>query len=399
LLHVLSFLIAGLVVAGTFRLARFLTNSRLALAAALIAAVVPVFLVQAMDIYLDLPLSAAVIWTLTMAVEGRLWSAVLLSALACAIKPTGLVVIPPVAATIASDKRRPKWPLFAGLGVAGTLVVVPIVLLNRAAPIVGREPGLETVRRSLTYLENHIDILVLVLLVLVFGAFGFMQRRRERRVEPGTTLILWIALVSYWAFFALHPLVLSAGVPALPRYSVVVVPILSVLLVKLIADLRSRIGIAVIPLLILILLLNWFGTFNSPDGNFYTLSERSLSYSRHVRVQAAALSAFESIAQEMPTYYDHFTHYRFQYPEMGWSARGPIDGEPVYLHLEEFDNPSFEFPNEFAVLYEAPWLGGEVIGRIVDRAVEDPMRHVEDLVFKDGPFENHIYIISTVEEG
>lgn len=144
---------------------------------------------------------------------------------------------------------------------------------------------------------------------------------------------------------------------------------------------------------LILFLANLYGRVEPPSSNRYPLAERSLAYQKMLAVQRASFHRFEELARRMPAYYDHFTHYRIAHPETGWSGGPVMDGTPVGItpdrHWEDLAN----MPEEFVMLIEAEWLGGEQLAEIKLRALNSDAWDVQTEVFANGEFRNEVVVV------
>ncbi|MEJ2542114.1 MAG: hypothetical protein P8188_19475, partial [Gemmatimonadota bacterium] len=218
-------------------------------------------------------------------------------------------------------------------------------------------------------------------------------RQKEHRVSPRLSGAALLLVVSFLLFFFLNPLA-SKGVPGLPRYTTMFSPLLAAGLVasserRLSGRLRALPG----TLFLVLFLANMGGRLEPPSMNLYPLAERSLAYEKLLSVQQASLDRLQELGQTMPTYYDHFAHYRLSYPETGWAA-GPLEsGTPVRITRNPTWRELTGMPDEFALLIEAEWLGGEELAAIERRATASPEWTVETEVFEEGEFTNRVLVV------
>ena len=79
-----------------------------------------------------------------------------------------------------------------------------------------------------------------------------------------------------------------------------------------------------------------------------------------------------------------------RYPLMGY-AKGPLENGHSIRHEEPYKHGRLEdFPDEFYMLYEFPWLGGEIIRDVRDAAEADPTRRVAVVEITAGDFKSQL---------
>lgn len=394
-LHVVSFLLLGAIAAAVFHIVHHVTGSAsLAIAASILAVTFPPMVVQGSDVYLDLPLAVAVTWTLAMLLDGRyVWS----SAFACvaaSVKPSAAIMLPAIAVILLTRRHfRMNWAKL--LLLPAIISVVPLLIdshLQRgdgnAAATVGFILSITIgyLRRMPVFLALTMAVLILTFVALWGPVTGSIPRKARELMLSASSLVVGFAL-----FFVLNPLV-SKGVFALPRYTTMMSPLISsALVVGFWAIWRRRIALAASAAVALVFLLNMHGALAPRSHNSYPLAERSLAYEQLLDVQIEAFSAFAVLAGAMPAYYDHFAHFRFEYPQMGWASARPTAGMPVHT-TPDFDAELSDMPPEFALLIGGPGLGGRKLEALKRQAMDDPSWAVEVSDFTEGEFSNQIAI-------
>jgi len=401
-LHLLSFVAGAALAAAVFVIAHRITASAYTSAlAALITMLYPPVLVQASDVYLDLPLAAAMMWSIALGVRHRYGLAILAATLAAWIKPTGIIVVPVLAyilhrGTLPNRTRR----TFTGLLVLP--LAVALMPLLTATPRRTRSEFSAFERTILTALDtawysSHVPALILLLGSTAIALL--IRRGRGPRAEnigngDAFTAVL-IGLLATVAFYLLNPLVTS-GFELLPRYTVTLAPLLAILVTAGIHRappiLRTSIGLGISGALLVMA----FGWLTPNAGNNYAISERDLRYEDHLAVQMEAIGDLEQLGPTLPVFYDHFTYYRFKYPEMGWVDADSPNGTAVYL-ASPGTYTLDSMPQEFAMLLERQWLGGDTL-RALWREAHASSRHaIEVHLHEVGEFQNYVVVIQEVD--
>lgn len=403
ILHIASFIATGALVAGVYLLVVASTEWRLAgLLAASLTVLYPPTLVQASDVYLDLPLAAVMVWAVVFAVADRRLLATLAASIAIWIKPTGVVLVP-VLAYLMLTKRSARSSTFkttVHLAVPSA-IAIGIFLVGPSSDRSGAGV-IERVVRTFSVtawhtVRNPSLLISFALTVWALSVLISIERQRELparlfRLTGGCTA----TVVSTVVFYLLNPLATS-GHALLTRYTVTLTPFLAVLTTIALWHFRPRVAVAGVIAGGALFMVGMFGALSAPGPNNYSLSERDLSYEHHLTVQSRGIRELEQLAVTMPVLVDHFTYFRFAYPEMGWvSGDVPLDVRPVFLDRQMAWSLD-AMPREFALLYEHPWLGGETLNELMVEAEASPLHSVEVFILRSGEFENFVAVVRTLD--
>lgn len=400
-LHLVSFILVGILGAGVFRAVNVGTsNKNLAFIAAVSAVIFPPMVVQASDIYLDLPLAVAVTWAFVYAFESRFSSAIILLVVAAAIKPTALVAIPPMAFYFWKTAYRRRNAL-AMLVFPAAIAVTPFLVLGtvvRPSPEVAPSEALSTFAFT-TSMFSRMPVLVGFLLVVAVLPY-FVNRRGTGDHRQSAMLMCGLFLpISFIYFFLLNPLV-SRGYPALPRYTTLFLPLAVIsfcISLSLIAKRRVVLssGLAVV----CVFALNLHGGLEPSSSNEFWTAQRSLKYEQMLEVQEEAFHAFAAHARSMPGIYDHFAHYRIEYPETGWVPEGGVpSGLDAYGRTDLSGHSLPELPDQFVMLIENQWLGGARLADIRDTALASPDYTVDIEEVRRGEFSNQVIVVTRLSQ-
>lgn len=403
LLHLISFALAGLVAAGVARVVGAFARPLTAYAAGVASVAFPPMIVQASDVYLDLPLAAAVVWSLAFAVEGRLGFAVVASFVAVWVKPMGLIAPLMTASVLILLGRRRAAPWLA---LPLVPLALPLLVSDSAGSFdeLGRSAAqrfLDAAGLSFGYMRTQPDLLLLLALTAGLGIASIMRDRaagaavlgEARNLRTVSMTATLIGVACFYAVIFANPLI-SRGAPALPRYSVVVVPLLLIALSAALSHVTPTAAPAVLVVVGAGFLLNAYGVMYPFAGNTFALSERSLAYEDHLRSQQDGLDRIGDLGKRIPVFYDLFAHYRFAFLDIGWAEEAPGAGTSAYLEPRLDEVALDALPDRFAMLLEAAWLGGAELDRIWQLAQDDPSRAVDVEEYRSGPYVNYVVTVS-----
>ena len=394
-LHLVSFALVGALAAAVYRIVGRLTeDGRLAVGGAVAALLYPPLVVQGSDVYLELPLAVAATWALAWAFEGRWRAAIATLTVGALIKPTAIIVVPALAAAFLMRSRGIR-PLLA-LSIPTAVSVFPVFADRAVKASTAAAPS--TVGRVTAETLGYLEAMPVLLAVILAAVLLYLAGMRAKRLDEAGRAAMVAALIlvlSYLAFFCLNPL-LTKGFAGIPRYTILFAPVLcAVVITGAQAVWTRRGGWAAAGGLAIVFVLNLHGGLEPENpGNIYPLAERSLAYERLLSVQQQGMARFEELATRMPSFYDHYTHYRLAYPDVGWSAGNAVQGTPAWLNPGRPWANLENRPDRFVMLLDAPWLGGRELLTMWERAVESPEWDVSEERFEDGPFTNHVLILS-----
>jgi hypothetical protein len=366
ILHVVSFGLAALTVAGAYRLIAHSAPGLVAVLGALAVMVFPPMIVQTADIYLDLPLTCLGTWGLVMLVERKFIAASALITLAVWVKPLAVIFAAVLLGfTLIYGERRRRVTRAIALSFPPLVAAALISLLQAAQstrlPLIDRYVA--AVGASGEFLATMPDLLAILGVTLVLIIVSIREATAQE-----TFRMMSLVLISLFAFVLLNP-VISQGIPLLPRYYIAFMPALVAGNLSYLS-LKSRpVAFGVISILILAFAINFNGLYYFyEDHPTYVLAERSLAYRDLLALQIEDVALLTDLSREMPVYYDYFGFYRLEYPELGYSEGPPASGVSVFHHRELATASLADLPDRFAFVFEYPVLGGEVLLRIWDEA-------------------------------
>ncbi|HUP16930.1 MAG TPA: hypothetical protein VM848_12875 [Acidimicrobiia bacterium] len=366
ILHTISFGLAALTVAATYRLIAHTAPGIVAVVGALAVLVFPPMLVQTADVYLDLPLTCFGIWSLVMLVERRFIAASALVTMAVWIKPLAIIFAAVGAAFVFSQgdpQRRIRRTIVLA---APPLVVAAIVSLLQSAssvppPLLDRY--VVSIGGSSQWLGAMPDLIGLGIVTLLL-----IPAMIKSGVRQDTFTIMSLVLLSAVLLVLLNPLV-SFGIPFIPRYYIAILPAMIAGVLSFLSSKSRLLALSAASALIVIFVVNLNGAlYPYKDHPTYALAERSFAFRDLLALQIEDVGLLTELGQAMPVYYDYFGFYRLEYPELGYS-KGPLESGISVFHNPELAGASLEnMPARFAFIYEYPVLGGEFLQRIWDEA-------------------------------
>ena len=366
-LHALSFALYGLLVLAIYLIIRRSTSNEMALLGAAVAGIFPPLLVQAADVYIDLPVACLTAWSVHALLQRKYIRAAVLISAAIWFKPIGVIYLP-VLLFHYLRHGNPRGRLLA----ASSLLVAPVAVLALITAFGTPKGQLDAPTIRLTgaavstgqLLMTVPDVLGLILLTLVVASIALRRRRLVEQLE-----IAVFVLLGGFAFAVLNPLV-TIGIPLLPRYYIGIVPLLIAGLVVQLSNSSRAAGRLTFGAIGLVFLVNLSGAlYPYKTHATYALAERSFAYQDLLHLQQEGVALLEDVGRTRPIYFDFYRYFQFHYPEMGYTSGPPTEGVSTYHDI----NASLEIenlPNEFALLFEYPTIGGGQLKEIWDNAVE-----------------------------
>lgn len=366
ILHFISFALAALTVAATYRLIAHSAPGVIAVVGALAVLIFPPMIVQTADIYLDLPLACLGTWSLVFLLERRFVAASLLTTLAVWVKPLAVIFVGAGALFVLIHDVRKGRVLRALVLWTPALVVAALISVLQSShssppPLLDRY--VISVGGSAQLLQAMPDLIAIFLVTLLI-----IPVLIKEGVKQEIFTVMSLLLISVVALVLLNPMV-SHGIPILPRYYIAILPAVIASILTFLASKSRSMALAAASILILAFAININGLFYPfKEHSTYALAERSLAYRDLLALQVEDVSILAELSKEMPVYYDYFGFYRFEYPELGYSD-GPLEsGVSVYHHPELAQTSLAEMPSNFAFVYEYPVLGGDVLLRMWEEA-------------------------------
>ncbi|MDA8018062.1 MAG: hypothetical protein MPN21_11505 [Thermoanaerobaculia bacterium] len=374
-LHLVHFALSAWALTSLWRLAVHLMPADLsrcwALAGVLSVAMCPLFSVQAGYMYLEIPILAFASAALADWVEGRTVLAGIWTTLAALVKPPGMIIGGALAlcallTPVASRQRLGDVVRLA----AGPLLYAGVFLLVRPHPT-----GSFATWEAQLYYAGSIPDLMAVLVVFIASSAVFRPWRGvgDGDDKPARAALASSALVvTFFTFYVVLALA-DTSVNLLPRYYLQVVPVALLGTVAMVGARRPRLGVTGLIALSLFFLANRKGHFYpEADSTRFAVTERSMAYLELADLQDQGLRELLKLSDVDPVFYGLYEHYRIHYPAMGYDFEKPTRGHCIFFELP-FRNGRLEaYPGRFHMLYDAPWLGGEVMMRVAFDAKNDP---------------------------
>jgi hypothetical protein len=394
ILHIISFALAALTVAATYRLIAHSVPGVIAVLGALAALLFPPMIVQTADIYLDLPLTCLGMWGVVMLVERRFTTASALITGAVWVKPLAVIFAATGAMFVLSEgDRRGRIRRAVAFAAAPLIVAAIVSALQRASslppPFLDRYAA--SVGGTVQWLGAMPDVMGMgvatLLLIPVMIKSGIKQ---------DTVTIMNLVLLSAVALLLLNPLV-SFGIPLIPRYYIAIIPPLVAGNLAVLSSRSRSAGVVAALILIVAFAVNLGGAFYPfKEHATFALAERSLAYRDLLALQIEDVAILTELSAEMPVYYDYFGFYRFQYPELGYSD-GPLESGVSIFHTPGLAQASLvDMPARFAFIYEYPVLGGEVMLRIWEEAKAAGVE-VNEIALQRGSYT--VYVVEVDQTG
>jgi hypothetical protein len=254
-------------------------------------------------------------------------------------------------------------------------------------------------RRMAWYLIQVPDLLVLMLFSVPAAILLARMRGSGTSHRHRAALVTACLLVSFIGFYLALPL--AGDFAVVPRYYVQIIPFV---LLSIFAWLEARLGtrktLVWAAYLLLFFLVNANGRlYPSRDVNDFALQERSGGYEDLLGLQMLGVRSLEAVGDSIPVFYAQPVHYWLSYPFMGYSD-GPLPRGHSIRHEERFRRGRLaNFPSEFIMLYEHPWLGGEIIQLVRFRAERDPEWEVRSTPLEYGRMKSVLLHIRRTSQG
>lgn len=313
-LRMVHIVLGGLALDQVWRIARRTGSAGFAAGVTAVTVTLPVFLAQTSFIYFEIPMTLAILLAANAALSDRVGRTALFSALAAAIKATGVFAAFAIAAHLVVRERT--WRSFR----SALLIAAPATAL--ALRDIG---GIEAysdqpLREPLARIRASFDVLVasdlaLSALLVVAGLGSALLMVRRTRGISSVSLGRWM-VVGFLGLFLVAPVVGQPQV-LLPRYVVAIVPFVVLIAADFVSSTYGRRAAALAAAaLVAFSVANTTGRFNpAPLVPNIVIQERSDRHLDLLALQNEALIA--AIDTGLPVYVDLNRYMRSQLPELG----------------------------------------------------------------------------------
>lgn len=372
--HVANILVLCLIGVTVFALVRPYYSHWEASLVGLAAITFPVMVGQSAYLYTDLPASLMTLLSLVAATRRRPYIAGIFAAVAIAIKPLAVIVIPAVW-VINRHRGLPRLRSLVPVGL-GMVGLVPALLVPSGSfqnsTIFDRIQRIFDV--SSIFLTHSPELIVLPF--FAFGLWFIVRKKSGDNVWPIATAVL---VASFIGFFLTNG-ILTPGYFVLPRYFVLIVPAIFASAAIVMSDQR-RFAIGLMVTITLFSLTTARGPFAlGRESGVQPIAERSLAFVSLSHLHIQGLNELFELSQIMPVYYSHYSHYGVAYPGLN-HVKGRLLNGATPATETIWDGRLESLPSRFALMIEPPWL--DELQDIYDAAVDDP-DYVVDTVRIEG---------------
>jgi hypothetical protein len=327
----------------------------------------PLMVAQSAYLYTELPTAFFVFLAVFLSFRGGHRWAILALTVAILIKPLALVAVPALAVVVwrkGGKRREIAAPALALFGL------IPALLAPQPPPqsstlLLKLSLVVET---SLAWLMQAPELILLTLLPV--AAYLVLRRREADREEWDWMWASSTLLATFAGFFALNAVV-TTGHFFIPRYFVMLVGPIMVLLAITVSGLRPRIQVGLLGSLVLLSLIGVRGPLALGSGSpLAPTAERSLAFLDLLDDHRRGLDRLAKFGSEgTPVFHDHYASYAFSYPELGLHAGGVENATTV--RSGDWGSELGDLPDQFAMLVQLPFLGGERLLRVRRLAESD----------------------------
>jgi hypothetical protein len=390
-IHLLQLFVASIGLSVWFRIFKSFFSWPIALAVTLLILFYPLFSVQAGRMYLEIYLFTATAFVFYYLHQQR-YVAVLVS-FACAFfaKVSAVVLLPMIILSILLNKTlsrlaRMTWGLVTiGIGATLYFAVSALRSLSVAHPLVRDE---NTLSSCMSLFLSYYFSAVPDLMFLAFSApicfFVLLSAfRRQEILEMHMRLFLSAILLFasvVLIFLFLLPLLQRDECAVLPRYFLIVLPPLLLLLVAALktllreAELRLFLAVA-----LLYLIVNQGGRlYPKLHQQSIAIAERSNEYLDISKVQRKAFAELEKLPQDVPLFHSLPDIYYARYP-VGYVSKPLKQGISVSTTAPYASHDLSVFPDHFFAYVEYPDLGGRALLKLIETAEAMPNYEVRML--------------------
>ena len=429
ILHIIHFIIAAIALVYFYRFCIPIFGRNLSFLLTLTILVYPTFLTQTGYLFLEMPMFMFSILCLSAWVKGNYVRTIFFATLATLCKEPGIIVAGTVAMAAFLEPVSFKQRVIRFLSI----FALPAILVATSALIISSQT-IENDYGSLfnktifltisrfydvkRYLFNTPDLLITIILFTAIIPFKFrtfwrgltdmniLYSRSPESITQRHVSLSVLFLICFFGFYYIALPLLTNQTMVLIRYYTPAIPFLFLTIFWFwFSELKvsKQILSGLLILILVFFCLNKHGSFYPDEvdkfGNDFSIAERSAAYTDLLYVQKEGIRFIEKIAQNHPVFYGLPIHYLTKYPLMGYSSAPLSRGHCIYLDNRYRDGKLKNFPGCFYMLRISPWLGGEIIKDIFNKARSDPnYKAVHVKSFTKGSYSSEILRINQCNE-
>lgn len=397
-LHITNIALLALTATAVFRIVARCVDRRHAWLAAIAVSSIPVMIAQTAYLYTEIPCCAAFTWSMDAALRDRPRRAAALLALAVAVKPIALIGVPLL--VVLGVLQSHRWRQFALATLLPTAALVPALLVPSGPGKPAFLRLLTTIMNSWVFMRSVPDLALLIVgsLLIAWAADRRLRRGLGGSRAQQMLFAAGAALVPAFVCFFLFASLGTATTFVLPRYLVLVLPMVIAVVATGARILTPRLSIATLVLLIGFFAANHRGDlYKNNTVPAFPVQERSMAFVDLVDLYSDGISRLVDMSERTPIVYDHFTHYALRYPEMGYAASDEISGYPTLIIQDLQGRPLQleDLPNRFAILAVHPAGGGRAYDLLQEASATEEWT-VSREVLSRGPFTATLAVVQRV---
>jgi hypothetical protein len=376
--------------------------------------VYPLMLTQLGSMYLEVPLLFFSLLAFHYSRVDRTWLASLFLITACMIKGSGIIAAGVLAFLSFYDHKKTigKRILDAFVMALPALIVVlvPIIIVDHKLSLapsyesrgifkIIMDRNISVYRAYIAYIPELIVIfgssLLIAILFLFRGIHGYTQKRQ---VASDIVAYNCLFLILYTLFhFVVYAYIQTSDSHFLSRYFCYSIPSMVFMIYYLFDKIINKTNIKVFILLVIIgvFLFNRDGLLYPPIPiSCIATAERSEEYIDGYHVQKEYIHMLEKqMPEEVPIFVNLPDYFLTHYAVLGYVSK-PLPNVHFIGHALKAGGMKYTFPDHFLLVYHYPWLGGQLIMRIIREVSNHKEYSVRFLAsFKKGYFEAYIYEI------
>lgn len=396
ILHFINYLLAALTISCLYRWSVPLLGGSLAILTAIATLMFPLFVTQAGQMYLDMPLACTAILALTRFHSRKYLQATIWAAVSVWIKESGIIVAGSLAlaSLLLPNLLTRRILLASGMAAPAILVATGHFLTYTDTGIDPDGSVLKLLNTAWYYFIHVPDLLVLVALSTIISCAMAIPIARQLHGEESDKKITekaTIRILLYSNIFIFLAFFLSISklgwIHILPRYFIFILPTMMTALAD--ASLRlfgPRLVAGGMILSILVSCVNYHGRLYSRIVSSGAIAERSNEYVDLLASHIDVARATEKVAGKIPVLYGRYHHYFVSYPSMGYVRNSIPNGHFVELPGSKYHSASLDqLPNHFYLV-----LGYYGPNAIKNAAEADPRYEVTTQTFKHGHYASHL---------
>ncbi|SMP72077.1 hypothetical protein SAMN06295888_11874 [Desulfonatronum zhilinae] len=379
----------------------------------------PLVLAQLGFMYVEVPVLFFTVLAFYVFLQDRIWLASLFLVVACLTKGSALIGVGALSLTVLFSSPALSWirRIANAIVVAlPSLIAVKVYMTmysggqSRAGvDMSGIIPTL--VQKNLAAYHGYLalvpEILLLLIAGIVFSLIAILIRFKNNQYanfsKNKVVLINAFFVATFVVFYSIiYNFYQTTDSHFLTRYLAYVIPSIYFMLYYTFNKLpiNSAFKVFILLIFIAVSILNRNGLLYPPIPiSSIAMAERSEEYINGYLVQKEYTELIEkNVPAEVPVYVSLPDFYLMNYPVSGYVTES-LSNIHYIIHTLKNNGQNFYYPDHFFLVYSYPWLGGQMIARMIQDVMRnDEFSHEIVASYERGFFSAYVFEVNRVKD-